>query len=162
MATLCLVNELDFSSLEVLSVAVRNRLEEFDDWSTKTKSCAFFSFFSFWFHPAYRPQVFFFVLFVPSETITFTDCCEIASPEWHRCTELTVFLPPFRCANRKVAFINVDWLQYLGFKLKLTLIFFIFFFVSPMTKLRRLFLNIQYSLTWFQPWNQLQIDQTNQ
>jgi len=31
MATLCLVNELDFSSLEVLSVAVRNRLEEFDD-----------------------------------------------------------------------------------------------------------------------------------
>lgn len=32
MATLCLVNELDFSSLEVLSVAVRNRLEEFDDW----------------------------------------------------------------------------------------------------------------------------------
>ena len=30
MAALCLVNELDYGSLEVLGMAVRNRLEEFD------------------------------------------------------------------------------------------------------------------------------------
>lgn len=30
MAALCLVNELDYGSLEVLSMAVRNRLDEFD------------------------------------------------------------------------------------------------------------------------------------
>ena len=31
MAALCLVNELDYASLEVLSMAVRNRLDELDD-----------------------------------------------------------------------------------------------------------------------------------